>query len=174
APRDRGALPGDPRAGGRGLRAGPRLRPAARRAGRGPAWNGARPRRPPGKPLRRLPAELLAGSAPDARLLDPARVASGRGARRARAPRPARGRARARRGLRRGQHGGRPAREGVRPAAPRGPAMRRAGARAALAGVTTLVLLALGGAVAPWLAPAGPYAADLTGRLGPPSDAHLF
>src|SRR5206468_929868 len=71
-------------------------------------------------------------------------------------------------------HGGRPAREGVRPAAPRGPAMRRAGARAALAGVTTLVLLALGGAVAPWLAPAGPYAADLTGRLGPPSDAHLF
>src|SRR5436305_1360215 len=272
-PRDRGALPGDPRAGGRGLRAGPRLRPAARRAGRGPAWNGARPRRPPGKPLRRLPAELLAGSAPDARLLDPARVASGRGARRARAPRPARGhprarhgrhpgpsdagepprrarrglrahgarqgrarvagsrrprlaqrararrhraraasgrtpggrdhhgdglrlararpprraghpgtrlpagaglRARDRRELRRGQHGGRPAREGVRPAAPRGPAMRRAGARAALAGVTTLVLLAPGGAVAPWLAPAGPYAADLTGRLGPPRDAHLF
>src|SRR5439155_656721 len=52
--------------------------------------------------------------------------------------------------------------------------LTRAGARAALAGVTTLVLLALAGAVAPWLAPAGPYAADLTGRLGPPSDAHLF
>ena len=52
--------------------------------------------------------------------------------------------------------------------------MKRAGSRAALAGVATLVLLALAGAVAPWLAPAGPYAADLTGRLGPPSDAHLF
>ena len=52
--------------------------------------------------------------------------------------------------------------------------MRRAGARVALAGVATLLLLALAGAVAPWLAPAGPYAADLTGRLGTPSDAHLF
>src|SRR5207253_8620194 len=82
--------------------------------------------------------------------------------------------ARARRELRRAQHGSRPAREGVPPAAPRGPAMRRAGARVALAGVATLLLLALAGAVAPWLAPAGPYAADLTGRLGTPSDAHLF
>ena len=52
--------------------------------------------------------------------------------------------------------------------------MTRPGARAALAGASGLALLALAGAVAPVLAPAGPYAADLAARLGAPSDAHLF
>ena len=52
--------------------------------------------------------------------------------------------------------------------------MRSPGARAVLVGASGLALLALAGAVAPVLAPAGPYAADLAARLGPPSDTHLF
>jgi len=52
--------------------------------------------------------------------------------------------------------------------------MRSPGARAVLVGTSGLALLALAGAVAPVLAPAGPYAADLAARLGPPSDTHLF
>jgi len=52
--------------------------------------------------------------------------------------------------------------------------MRRRGARAVLVGLGALGVLALAGAAAPLLAPAGPYTTDLAARLGAPGDPHLF
>ena len=43
-----------------------------------------------------------------------------------------------------------------------------------VAGVAGLIVIALAGAAAPWLAPTGPYTPDLGARLGAPGGAHLF
>ena len=43
-----------------------------------------------------------------------------------------------------------------------------------VAGVAGLILIALAGAAAPWLAPTGPYTPDLGARLGAPGGAHLL